>query len=343
MDEKLQLLLQEDESLIVEFKERFSSKIDKDIVTFSNTKGGKIFLGVGDQGEIIGEVLTNELKAKINNLARNCEPAIAVSIQQFDRVVIVTVGQSDVKPHCCATGYYRRLDATTQKMNQKELKLLFDLMSGRSKFELLSNDEITWDDISLVKLKSFLQQVGIALENISPKHLFDSLRLAQNNKISNADILFFAKEPRRFITHCEMILVAFKDGEGTHIYDRVNTQDDLVAQFHEAMTFLKKDLNLRSEITGISRHDIYEIPLAALREAVVNAIIHHDYSVAGTSLLIEVYEDRVVIKNPGSLLPGVSVNTLTQISIRRNEIIADLFARIDKTERIVVVFVVSSV
>ena len=89
---------------------------------------------------------------------------------------------------------------------------------------------------------------------------------------------------------------------------------------------------MRSEIRGVNRYDICEIPLEALREAVVNAIIHRDYSMRGTSLMVEIHEDKVVIKNPGGLLPGVSINALTQISIRRNEIIADMFSRIDRAE-----------
>lgn len=71
--EELELLLKEGEGLTIEFKESFSSKLDKDIVAFANTHGGRIFLGVNDQGKIVGEILTNDLKAKINSLASMLE------------------------------------------------------------------------------------------------------------------------------------------------------------------------------------------------------------------------------------------------------------------------------
>ena len=332
---ELELLLKEGEGLAAEFKESFSSKLDKDIVAFANTHGGRIFLGVDDRGTIVGKTLTNDLKAKINSIARNCEPAIFLkSIEQIDQLIVITIDESDEKPHSCSAGYYRRLDAATQKMNQKELKLLFDASSDKPRFEEQINDDISWDDISRSKIKQFLSETKIKLDEIDPYTLLSSLGLAKDNKIYNAGVLFFAENPRHFLLQCEMILVAFKGKKGVHIYDRVDIQDDLLTQFNEAMIFLKKHLNIRSEIKGVNRYDICEIPLEALREAIANAIIHRDYAMQGTSLMVEVHEDRVVIKNPGGLPPGVSINILTQISIRRNETIADMFSRINKAERI---------
>ena len=333
--DELQLLLKEGEGLTIEFKERFSGKLDKDIVALANTHGGRIFLGVDNFGKIVGEKLTNDLKAKINSLARNCEPAVPLkSIEQINQVVVITIDESDDKPHNCSAGYFRRLDAATQKMNQKELKLLFEASSSKPRFEEQVNKKASWEDISLSKIKRFLTEAKITLDSFEPQKLLNSLHLADDNKINNAGVLFFAENPRNLILQCEMILVAFKGTKGVHIYDRVDVQDDLMTQFHEAMTFLRKHLNVRSEIKSLNRYDICEIPLEALREAIVNAIIHRDYSMQGTSLMVEVHEDHVVIKNPGGLPPGVSVSALTQISIRRNEMIADMFSRIDKAERI---------
>lgn len=156
----------------------------------------------------------------------------------------------------------------------------------------------------------------------------------RNDGIKNAAVLFFAKHPRDVILQCQMTCVAYKGIKGVHIYDRVDIQDDLLSQFNEAMLFLQKHLNVRSEIEEINRKDIYEIPLKALREAVANAIIHRDYGLRGTSIMVEVHEDRVDIVNPGGIPPGVDIKSLMRVSMRRNELIADLFARIDKAERV---------
>ena len=331
---ELHLLLKEGEGLSTEFKESFSGKLDRDMVAFSNTHGGRIFLGVGDLGEIVGETLTNDLKAKINSLARNCEPSITLkSIEQVDETVVITIDESGEKPHSCSSGYYRRLDAATQKMNQKELKILFKKSEVSTPFERQVCGNISFDDISEDKVKAFLSAAKIDIASISHKEILDSLNLSQNNKINNAGVILFAKNPKQYVFHCETILVAFKGTDRVHIYDRMNVQDDLITQFNEAIAFLRKHLNVRSEIKGVERNDICEIPLEALREAVANAIIHRDYAISGTSLMIEVHEDRVRIKNPGGIPAGMDINLLMRTSVRRNELIADIFSRIGRAER----------
>jgi len=104
----------------------------------------------------------------------------------------------------------------------------------------------------------------------------------------------------------------------------------ILVQEGEGLTVEFKEL-LR-EIKGVNRKDIYEIPFEALREAIANAIIHRDYSMRGTSLMVEVYDDRVEIINPG-VFPGAQKKDFGKISVRRNEHIADLFFRMDKVER----------
>ena len=89
----------------------------------------------------------------------------------------------------------------------------------------------------------------------------------------------------------------------------------------------------RDIIRNMKRYDIYEIPLDALREAIVNAIIHRNYSMRGTSISISVFDDRVEIVNPGGLPSGVTKQNFGKESVRRNFIIADLFHRMGKVER----------
>lgn len=124
-NENVKLLVEEGESLTVEFKEKYTSKIDEDIVGFANTKGGAIILGVGDNGIVVGERLTNELKGKINSLARNCKPDITVDAKQVDTVVVIDVPEGTEKPYYCGSGYFRRLNGNTQKLNHEEIKAMF--------------------------------------------------------------------------------------------------------------------------------------------------------------------------------------------------------------------------
>ncbi|NCU33124.1 MAG: ATP-binding protein, partial [Candidatus Moranbacteria bacterium] len=152
-NEDLKLILKEGEGLTVEFKERYSSRIDKDIVAFTNTKGGVILLGVSDDGKIVGEKLTNKLKAQINDLARNCEPTISIKkITQIDKIIAIEIEEGNEKPYSCGDGYFRRLDAVTQKMNQREVRLIFREANNIS-FESLTCKNLNLNDISLKKIK----------------------------------------------------------------------------------------------------------------------------------------------------------------------------------------------
>lgn len=334
--EELKLIIKEGEGLSVEFKERFTPKIDRDIVAFANTRGGFLLLGVDDNGKVTGEKLTNKMKADINAIARNCDPEIHIkSVKQSGDVIVVEVPEGEEKPYSSSSGYYRRLDAVTQKMTQKEVRFFFretDIVS----FESLVCNKTSIKDVSLAKVKAFLKETGTSLKvsKANVPMVLSSLGVLDKNKMTNAGALMFASNIEKAIHHSESILVAFKGKEKFHIFDRKDVRDDLFTQFNEAVAFLKKHLNIRSEIRGLDRHDIYEIPVDAWREAILNALIHRDYSIRGTSVYVMVYDDRVEIENPGKLPSGVTVKSLGNSSMRRNPIIADMFHRMGKVERI---------
>ena len=332
--ERLKLLVAEGEGLTVEFKEKFTSKIDRDIVAFSNTKGGYILLGVDDAGNIQGEKLTNRIKAEITDFARKCEPSIAIKgMFQVEQVAVIEIEEGLEKPYSSSDGYFRRLDAVTQKMNRKEIEILFK-QAFKISFEDQMHPGATWKDIDKSKIRGFFEEANIRIRSIDSRKILTSLNLSDSKQIKNAGVLFFAKDPRRQLPQCETICIAFKGTNRVNVYDRNNIQDDLLTQFNESLKFLKKHLNIRSEIKGIKREDTYEIPIEVLREGLANAIIHRDYSMRGTSIMVEVHQDRVEIRNPGALPEGLTPKSLMNISMRRNELIADLFARMDVVERI---------
>lgn len=331
--EQLKLLLREGEGLTVEFKERFSSRIDEDIIAFANTKGGALLLGVRDDGTVSGERLTNDLKAKINSIARNCKPSVPVDAAQIGEVVVIEVPEGTEKPYSCGSGYYRRLNGNTQKMNHDEIRVMFR-ESDTIPFEEKTVKRFTFDNVSRAKILAFTKEAEIRIGKTSTGVFLKSLKVADDKIVKNAGILFFAKNISDYLPQSQMTLVAFKGTEKFHIFDRRDIRDDLLTQFNEAIDFLMKHLNVRSEIKGLNRRDIYDIPFEAIREALVNALMHRDYSITGTQVNVEVYDDRVEIINPGGLAPGVSKKAFGNISVRRNELIADLFFRLHKVERL---------
>ena len=276
MDEqKLRFVIAEGEGLATEFKEKYTPKIDRDIVALANSRGGVILLGVSDSGRITGESLTGRMKAEILSLARNCDPHIPIAgISAIHEVVAVEIPEGLEKPYNCSSGYYRRLDAVTQKMSQKEVRAFFrettDLL-----FESLPCPDVQAGDISIGKVRAFLKESGASfiINKTNMSTVFSSIGVLKEGRINNAGALMFADAIDRFIPYCEIILCAFKGLDKNHIYDRKDVRETLPVQMTEAIEFIKKHLNIRSEINGMDRRDIYELPLDALREAVVNAIV----------------------------------------------------------------------
>ena len=140
-------------------------RIDRDIVAFANTRGGAILLGVCDDRTIKGETLTNDLKAKINDLARHCQPGISVQASQIGKVVVVEVSEGMEKPYSCGDGYFRRLNGTTQKMSPKELGFMFR-----------ENDPVPFEErkvknflgsVSTAKIYAFIKETGIKIPKMS--------------------------------------------------------------------------------------------------------------------------------------------------------------------------------
>jgi ATP-dependent DNA helicase RecG len=163
-------------------------------------------------------------------------------------------------------------------------------------------------DISLSKVRKFTAATSIKYGVISatrPRFL-TSLNLMRANTINNDGILFFAKDISQFIIHAQVMLVAFKDNAGTVLFDRKEIRSNLFTQFEEAEFFIKRHLSLQAIIESTRRHNVYEIPQAAWREALANAIVHRDYKTTGTSVQVSIYPNRIEICNLGSLPDGVT-------------------------------------
>src|SRR3989338_3208398 len=154
---RIRFYIAQGEGLSVEFKETYTPKISQDIVAFANSKGGVILLGIKDNGNIIGIQLTNKLKAEIIDLARNCNTSITVSVKEEHKIIVISVPEGQEKPYSCSSGYFKRFDAVTQKMNYREIKTLYEDGIDRS-FEERINLDFKQKDISEIKVKNFLAE-----------------------------------------------------------------------------------------------------------------------------------------------------------------------------------------
>ncbi len=205
---QVKLLIREGEGLTLEFKERYTPRIDQDLVAFANARGGTLLLGVRDDGTVSGEHLTNELKAKINSLGRNCSPPVTVSLSHIGDVVAILVPEGMEKPYACGSGYYRRLDATTQKMSHDELRIMF-AENEPLPFEEKTVRRFTFDDISQAKIRTFVKEADIHIGSIAVPEFLRSLKVADESRVKNAGVLFFAKDVYEHLHQAQITLLAF--------------------------------------------------------------------------------------------------------------------------------------
>ena len=332
----LRILIQEGEGTTLEFKESLSSSFARELVALANTIGGKILLGVRDDGTVIGVQDSNALRARIQDIARNCDPPVQVRAEPVGRVFAVHVRESDSKPVQCSDGFFWRQGAVTQKLSRAEIRDLFRL-EGAVRFDLASCPPFNYpEDFDREKFNTWLSLSGITgrlqvedvLVNIEAAERADGTLLFRN-----AGALFFAKNVRRFFPQAYITCLLARGTDKVHILDRKDFDGGIVADIEDALRFVERNTRTAYRIEGLRRENVPEYPTNALREAITNAVMHRDWFVNGANVFVEIYADRVEVVSPGSLPRGLSLADLGSKSVRRNALIADLLHRIDFIEK----------
>ena len=336
MKQEILKIIKQGENERMEFKESFDSKnLSKEIAAFANASGGKIFLGISDNGKIKGINITNKLKSQIQDIANNCDPSIVIDLTEFENILIINVEEGKDKPYKCSQGFYIRQGANSQKMSRDEI-LDFAIGEGKIKFDSQINQKFDFKkDFDEEKFLEFLREINIS-KVISVKEILINLSLGiiRNKKfrLNNAGILLFAKEPNKFFRQNFITCVLYKGKEKVDIIDRKDFNNDLLNNYEDTFAFLKQHLRLEYEIKGFGpRKEIPEIPYEALKEAIINAIVHRDYFEYRFGVFVEIFDDRVEITNYGKLL--FDRKKLGKISMPRNSILFDMFHRIHLIEK----------
>ena len=227
-------------------------------------------------------------------------------MEQFENLMVVEVREGTDKPYRCSTGFYNRTGPNAQKMNRDEI-VEFVKAEGKVRFDELIKRDFSTADFDEVKFRNFLK-----LSSISP--VMETSRILKNLHAvdiqqgqvlySNTAVLFFARNLADHYFHTCVTCALYKGCDKGTVLDRKDFNHDIVDNIDQTMIYLKQHLNVRYEFDGSpARKEIPEIPYAALREAVINAVIHRDYFEKGANVMVEIFDDRVEITSPGSLPP----------------------------------------
>lgn len=254
-------------------------------------------------------------------------------------ILVVNVPEEDRKPYACGDGYYLRVGPTSQKLKRDELLEFIHKIRPYCFDEQPCPEFVYPRDFDKKAFASFMHKAKVSYSNISAVDILKNLGViadVRGKKIifNNAGVFFFAKEPCRFIRQAELTCVLFQGTLKADVLDRKDMQGSLPDNVEQAMIFLKRHLSLRYEIKSLQRKEILELPEEALREALLNAVAHRDYSIRGAQVMVEMFRDRVEIVDPGGLPPGIKLSDLGKRCVHRNPRLVDLFHRMGEIEKI---------
>ena len=259
----LDILIQEGEGTALEFKESLSSSFARELVAFANTIGGKILLGMRDDGSIVGVQDTNTLRARVQDTARNCDPPVRVRAEPVGDVFAIHVKKSDAKPVRCSEGFFWRQGAVTQKLTRNEIRDFFRL-EGVVRFDLSPCPRFNYpDDFDRGKFNKRLELSGITdhppvedvLVNIEAAERADGTLLFRN-----AGVLFFARNARHFFPEAYITCLPVRGTNKVHILDRKDLDSGIVADIEDTSRFIERNTRTAYRIEGLRREDALEYP-----------------------------------------------------------------------------------
>jgi ATP-dependent DNA helicase RecG len=333
------------ESETVELKQSFGEwkEVVETCAAFASSQGGTIHIGVNPNGEAVGvEVGKGTLEDLTNKIALNTSPRVIPSISTVQTrgktIIRVLVKESPSKPVWAFDRPFRRSGRTNQKLSQEEAMHLF-MDSRNVTWDATVLDGPTVKDVSSAAVRDFLARASAERRwSVSPAtpvpKVLNQLGLCKGNRLNVAGLLLFGRNPQQYMTQAMVRCARFKGKNEIHFIDMKVIQGNIVDQVEQAMAFIERNIRMGAEIKGLRREDLWEYPLDALREALVNAICHRDYA-SSSNVQVRIFDDRLEVWNPGSLPTGMTVDDLRKEhdSKPRNRAIANAFFLIKYVEQ----------
>ena len=319
------------ESETLELKQELTKNIKKEIVAFANSKGGTIYIGITDNGEILG---LKDIKSDIESLSGMIREGIIGNLTTYTDIEIKEIDKKDVielhitsapeKPYYLAdkglksSGVYIRHGSSTIQATDEIIRKMLIESSKKSFEEEISNvQELTFDYANEIFKKR-----NIEFSN----EKFKSLKMITDNKFNNLALLLSDQNP--YTVKC-----AIFDGTNKTLFkDRKELSGSYLKIVEDAFYYMNLSNHINSTFNGLQRIDKKDYPDFSIREALLNAIIHRDYYFNG-SILLSIFDDRIEINSTGGLISTLSLNDVYNgVSESRNPNFAEIFHRLNYVE-----------
>lgn len=320
------------ESMHMELKEIVTPEIKKEIVAFANTEGGIIFIGISDDGTILGIDNIDQEMERVGNMIRDgilpdLTRQTKVELVKEDdlNLIKITVQSGVKKPYHLiekglkTSGVYVRHGVSSVPASEESIREFIKETDGT----VYDQARCINQDLTFSYAEYIFKSKNLSFESANKKSL----------GFVDADG-FYTNTALLFSDQCEhSIKCAVFCGDNKLVFKaRKQFSGSLLKQLDDALTYLDMYSNENTEIHSLTRVDYPDYPKAALREALINAIVHRDYSYSG-SILVNIYDERLEILSLGSLVKGLTKDDiLSGVSQTRNELIANVFYRLEYIE-----------
>jgi ATP-dependent DNA helicase RecG len=330
------------ESMTVEFKQQLqrASRLQEPMVAFANSRGGAIFVGISDRRprQILGIGWSQDLVEQVQEAARSTQPPLQVDVEHWrvdDRDV------ASIQVRALMRGWVQTSDGrllvragpTNRALVGDEL-LRFVRERAADPIEDEPVPGIGLDDLRPELVRQFVHARMRRSRVSLPAAARDLGLLTSDGNVRLASLLLFGKDPQHRNRRFGITVSRFEgpaDG-GARLRDRRELIGPLPLLVAQADQQIYDELRRDAVVRGLVREEVPEYPPVALREALVNAVGHRDYSLRGAAVEVRLYDDAVEVESPGTLAGYVTVENLREAQYSRNERIMDALQRLGLVE-----------
>ncbi len=313
-------LINKGEGYHLEFKleEENNEDFAKTIVCFANTDGGRILNGVDDIGKIIGVSDVDKVMLRMDDIALNrCEPPVVILQESISidgkNVVIVNVEKGIQRPYKTKSGqYYVRSSNRCRQATREELLRIFQSTKSLFYDEIpINNAKLS--DLDISAFRHFLENY-LKTETNNDEELINYLRnfhLIDKESLTPtlSGILFFAYNPQHFVSESRIVCANIEGIDISQTYFETKNLTGKISDIIKNVEDFFKLVRKKHKIIDFQPESEFEIPMTALREAIINAIAHRDYTI-NAPIRVFVFTDRVEIHSPGKLPNTVTIDSI---------------------------------
>jgi ATP-dependent DNA helicase RecG len=296
----------------------------------ANTDGGHVLFGVRDDGTITGVRIGAQTRERVvQAVTDNTDPTLYPTVEYVriggNTVIVVTVTKSDNRPHLVRGRAYKRVGAADVRMSRAEYeRLLRDRPGAEYDGQVIAQateDDIAWDKVE--RYLALREQVTGRRVTIPPQQVLQArgclVEADGTLRPTVAGLLLFGTDPQAFLSRSYITVVRFRGQNTAHgYYDRRDLMGTLPEVVNAAEAYLWEHIQHGGRIRGLRREELHEYPRPALRECLVNAVAHRDYSIRGSRIIVSMFEDRIEFNSPGPLPWPVTVENILEQQYSRN-------------------------